>query len=181
MVCDIKVSQEQFFTEIIASHMMFNCGAKVLDNFILDGFVSWPVSREWSEFKSKITSVRLYLDILVKIEGFWPSICSNTGLMSKWGKVKPKEISQLLENSQLTLMNCSFHYLGYYCSPNLFIHLNSTQELTWNFLVTLGNWNNITIAINDRMIYYAWKMRAPRSHCFSPHMNNRHLWQLKKK
>ena len=23
-------------------------------------------------------------------------------------------------------------------------------------------------------------MRAPRSHCFSPHMNNRHLWQLKK-
>ena len=30
------------------------------------------------------------------------------------------------------------------------------------------------------MNYYAWKMRAPRSHCFSPHMNNRHLWQLKK-
>ena len=23
-------------------------------------------------------------------------------------------------------------------------------------------------------------MRAPRSHCFSSHMNNRHLWQLKK-
>ena len=34
---------------------------------------------------------------------------------------------------------CNFHYLGYYCSPNLSIHQNSTQELTWNFLVTLKN------------------------------------------
>ena len=34
---------------------------------------------------------------------------------------------------------CNFHYLGYYCSPNLSIHQNSTQEPTWNFLVTLGN------------------------------------------
>jgi hypothetical protein len=33
---------------------------------------------------------------------------------------------------------CNFHYLGYYCSPNLFIHQNSTQELTWSFLVTLS-------------------------------------------
>ena len=33
---------------------------------------------------------------------------------------------------------CNFHYLGYYCSPNLSIHQNSTQELTWNFLVTLN-------------------------------------------
>ena len=32
---------------------------------------------------------------------------------------------------------CNFHYLGYYCSPNLSIHQNSTQEPTWNFLVTL--------------------------------------------
>jgi hypothetical protein len=32
---------------------------------------------------------------------------------------------------------CNFHYLGYYCSPNLSIHQNSIQELTWNFLVTL--------------------------------------------
>ena len=30
------------------------------------------------------------------------------------------------------------------------------------------------------MNYYAYKMRAPRSHYFSPHMNIRHLWQLKK-
>ena len=30
------------------------------------------------------------------------------------------------------------------------------------------------------MNYYAWKMRAPRSHWFSPHMSNRYLWQLKK-
>ena len=32
---------------------------------------------------------------------------------------------------------CNFHYLGYYCSPNLSIHQNSTQEPTWNFLATL--------------------------------------------
>ena len=32
---------------------------------------------------------------------------------------------------------CNFHYLAYYCSPNLSIHQNSTQEPTWNFLVTL--------------------------------------------
>ena len=31
----------------------------------------------------------------------------------------------------------NFHYLGCYCSPNLSIHQNSTQEPTWNFLVTL--------------------------------------------
>ena len=30
------------------------------------------------------------------------------------------------------------------------------------------------------MNYYARKIRAPRSHCLSPHMSNRHLWQLKK-
>ena len=36
---------------------------------------------------------------------------------------------------------CNFHYLGYYCSPNLSIHQNSTQELTWNFLVTLDESN----------------------------------------
>ena len=30
------------------------------------------------------------------------------------------------------------------------------------------------------MNYYAWKMRAPRSQQFSPHINIRHLWQLKK-
>ena len=52
------------------------------------------------------------------------------------------EIPQLLENSQLTLMDemerlmCNFHYLGYYCSPNLSIHQNSRQEPTWNILVT---------------------------------------------
>jgi hypothetical protein len=28
--------------------------------------------------------------------------------------------------------------LGYYCTPNLSIHQNSTQKLTWNFLVTLA-------------------------------------------
>ena len=27
--------------------------------------------------------------------------------------------------------------LDYHCTPNLSIHQNSTQELTWNFLVTL--------------------------------------------
>ena len=31
----------------------------------------------------------------------------------------------------------NFYSLGYYCTPNLSIHQNSTQELTWNFLVTL--------------------------------------------
>ena len=51
--------------------------------------------------------------------------------------------AQLLENSQLTLMDgmerllCNFHYLAYYCSPNLSIHQNSTQEPTSNLLVTL--------------------------------------------
>ena len=29
-----------------------------------------------------------------------------------------------------------FSLLSYYCSPNLSIHQNSTQEPTWNFLVT---------------------------------------------
>ena len=28
--------------------------------------------------------------------------------------------------------------------------------------------------------YYFWKMWVARSQCFSPHMNNRHLWLLKK-
>ena len=53
-------------------------------------------------------------------------------------------MSQLLKNSQLALFNgCmerlkrNFYSLGYYCTPNISIHQNSTQELTWNFLVTL--------------------------------------------
>jgi hypothetical protein len=31
-----------------------------------------------------------------------------------------------------------------------------------------------------QMNYYAWKMQAPRSQCFSFQMNNRHQMQLKK-
>ena len=42
-------------------------------------------------------------------------------------------------NGIMERLMCNFHYLGYYCSPNLSIHQNSTQEPTWNFLVTLGN------------------------------------------
>ena len=38
----------------------------------------------------------------------------------------------------LLVHKSNFHYLGYYCSPNLSIHQNSTQEPIWNFLVTLG-------------------------------------------
>ena len=30
-------------------------------------------------------------------------------------------------------LKCNFHSLGYYRTPNLSIHQNSTQELTWNF------------------------------------------------
>ena len=47
------------------------------------------------------------------------------------------------QNPQLNQMNCmerlkrNFYSLGYYCTPNLSIHQNSTQKLTWNFLVTL--------------------------------------------
>ena len=40
-------------------------------------------------------------------------------------------------NGRMERLMCNFHYLGYYCSPNLSIHQNSTKELTWNFLVTL--------------------------------------------
>ena len=40
-------------------------------------------------------------------------------------------------NGRMERLLCNFHYLGYYCSPNLSIHQNSTQEPTWNFLVTL--------------------------------------------
>ena len=40
-------------------------------------------------------------------------------------------------NGRMERLMCNFHYLGYYCSPNLSIHQNSTQEPTWNFLVTL--------------------------------------------
>ena len=108
--------------------MMFNCCAKVLDNFILDGFVSWPVSRERSEFKSKITSVRLYLDILVKIEGFWPSICSNTGLMSKWGKVSLRKLKLYHDNHKWMIMleKCGL--------PDL-----TVSHLIW-IIGTCGNW-----------------------------------------
>ena len=42
-------------------------------------------------------------------------------------------------NGRIERLMCNFHYLGYYCSPNLSIHQNSTQEPTWNFLVTLHN------------------------------------------
>ena len=48
------------------------------------------------------------------------------------------EIRQLTLMDEMERLMCNFHYWGYYCSPNLFIHQNSTQELTLNFLVTLG-------------------------------------------
>ena len=46
---------------------------------------------------------------------------------------------------------CNFHYLGYYCSPNLSIHQNSTQELTWNFLVTLAFIKAINVAEGEKI------------------------------
>ena len=50
------------------------------------------------------------------------------------------------------------------------------------FLVHCSRWKAthlLTVSINE---FLSLKMRAPRSHCFSPHMNNRHIfiWQLKK-
>ena len=41
-------------------------------------------------------------------------------------------------NGRMERLMCNFLYLGYYSSPNLSIHQNSTQERTWNFVVTLG-------------------------------------------
>ena len=46
---------------------------------------------------------------------------------------------------------CNFHYLGYCCSPNLSIHQNSTQELTWNFLVTLAFIKAINVAEGEKI------------------------------
>ena len=46
--------------------------------------------------------------------------------------------------------------------PVYFIALHSTRQ----------------VHMSD-MNYYAWKMWASRSQCFSPQMNNRHPWQLK--
>ena len=43
-------------------------------------------------------------------------------------------------NGRMERLMCNFHYLGNYCSPNLSIHQNSTQEPTWNFLVILVYW-----------------------------------------
>ena len=53
---------------------------------------------------------------------------------------------QLLEKFPVSSNGCmerlkrNFYSLGYHCTPNLSIHQNSTQELTWNFLVTLDFW-----------------------------------------
>ena len=41
-------------------------------------------------------------------------------------------------NGRMERLRCNFHYLEYYCSSNLSIHQNRTQEPTWNFLVTLS-------------------------------------------
>ena len=62
---------------------------------------------------------------------------------------------------------CNFHYLAYYCSPNLSIHQNSTQEPTWNFLVTLGSpsigQNNmqwyVKVSIFEQIFYSSPDMR----------------------
>ena len=40
-------------------------------------------------------------------------------------------------NGRMERLLCNFHYLGYYCSPNLSIRQKSTQKPSWNFLVTL--------------------------------------------
>ena len=44
-------------------------------------------------------------------------------------------------NGIMERLMCNFHYLSYYCSPNLSIHQNSTQEPTWNFLVTFASFD----------------------------------------
>ena len=41
-------------------------------------------------------------------------------------------------NGCMERLKRNFYTLGYYCTPNLSIHQDSTQELTWNFLVTLS-------------------------------------------
>ena len=34
-------------------------------------------------------------------------------------------------NGCMERLKCNFYSFGYYCTPNLSIHQNSTQELTW--------------------------------------------------
>ena len=64
----------------------------------------------------------------------------------------------------------------YSLSPNFFLLIMKIQ-FTLNLLCLVGFLCNSTY---EWTTYYAWNMRAPRSYCFSPHMSNRHLWQLKK-
>ena len=65
--------------------------------------------------------------------------------------------------------------------------LRSSDKLTARYFSVGKKINSLLLSIENLrlprylgMNYYAWKMRAPRSHCFSSHMSNRHLWQLKK-
>ena len=55
----------------------------------------------------------------------------------------------------------NFYSLGYYCTPNLSIHQNSTQKLTWNFLVTLPK--NSTIDLTCKTHWLSSHIRIPNS------------------
>ena len=51
-----------------------------------------------------------------------------------------------------------------------------TSKQLNHFYPTLLSWHTAQLTVAILMHYYAWKMQAPRSHCFSPQVNNRHLW-----
>ena len=65
-----------------------------------------------------------------------------------------------------------FCWLTSYCCIHIYTIGSIFMRLYFN--------QNVQCSYKGILNYYAWKMGAPRSQCFSPQMSNWHPWQLKK-
>ena len=106
---------------------------------------------EFSDF-SAVNMGSRSINVIILICTYAPVIEQNNAILNKWlddscyfpGENFGYSISTVTRkfpvnsNGRMERLMCNFHYLGYYCSPNLSNHQNRTQEPTWNFLVTLA-------------------------------------------
>ena len=67
-----------------------------------------------------------------------------------------------------------------YILHKISFHICSTDANKSYGKANYDKWFLLLSAQQLQMNFYAWKMRATRSQCFSPQMNDWHWWQLKK-
>ena len=105
-----------------------------------------------------------------KLVFWWPRDHSNRYIINGLTVTRKFQVSS---NGWEERWKRDFYSLGYYCTPNLSIHQNSTQELTWNFLCSHFEWTRWEHEDSFRITMESF--RTVKSHLFLIQIPGREL------